>query len=911
MRLRRVAHHQNQLVAVAAVIALIAGVLGVVPGSGALRAAAVEAAPQYMPMTPVRAEDTRQWGSPLPAGETLPVWVAGTLGVPDDAAAVTLNITAVYPAGYGFVTLYPCGQPRPTASTLNFYAGQTIANAAVAQPGEFGDVCLYTSAASHLIVDITGYFPAGAAYTAQTPARAADTRNGTGVRPGTVPAGGVLEVPATGRLGVPADAEAVALNITAIAPAGTGFITIYPCGQPRPTASTLNFTAGRTIANGATAKPGQDGRVCLYTSQTTHLAVDVTGSYPAGSDYGPLTPVRAADTRNGTGGVPTGPRPPSSTLAVTVTGAVYGIPADASAVVINITAVYPAAYGFVTLYPCGQPRPTASTLNYTAGRTIANGAYAKPGQDGKVCLFNSQPTHLIVDITGYFPPDITPSAPVTALRAAGTHAASITLAWQNPDDYDLDQVIVRRTTGTTPPATPTSGTPVPLGHPRATSVPDPGLTPNTPYSYAVFTRDQTGNTSTAATATATPQATGFRATTTAGGGAHTCGIRNSYAYCWGDNWKGQLGDGTDSDRDTPTAVAGNRRYTTITAGFTHTCALATDGKAWCWGGNGDGQLGDGTTRQRTSPVAVADGLRFTAIAAGDWHTCGLDSLGKAWCWGRNMQGQLGIGGSDADALYTPAEVIEGRTYTSITAGSVHTCALDTASRAWCWGSNDSGQLGSNAGSASPYPEPVSGGRSFGSIFGGDWHTCATTTAGPAYCWGSNSDGQLGDNTTADRGFPVAVTGGHAFTGITGGSSHSCAVDTGGRAWCWGGNWYGQLGDGGANSSLIPQAVAGSTTYRSVASGDNHTCGIDTAGFSRCWGFNYSRPTRRSLRRLDAVAGCRAAGTARRHSARSRDRLGSDLRDRNDHHAGLDQSIRAGPRRDHRPPGNRDRAAGTE
>ena len=115
-------------------------------------AAAAAAAPQYMPMTAVLAEDTRSWGSPLPAGETLPVLVAGTLGVPDDAAAVTLNITAVYPAGYGFVTLYPCGQPRPTASTLNFYAGQTIANAAVAQPGELRDVCLYTSAASHLIV---------------------------------------------------------------------------------------------------------------------------------------------------------------------------------------------------------------------------------------------------------------------------------------------------------------------------------------------------------------------------------------------------------------------------------------------------------------------------------------------------------------------------------------------------------------------------------------------------------------------------------------------------------------------------------------------------------------------------------------------------------------------------------------
>ncbi len=268
-------------------------------------ASAAEPPADYVGVTPLRVADTRSGTGVargrLQARTVLEVDTASASSVPVNAEAVWLNVTVTDPDAPGWLAAYPCGSTRPNASNLNFTSEQTIANAVAVAVGDSGRVCIYTAATAHVIVDLNGYFPAASAYTAGNPTRLADTRTGSGVRAGRVERGQVLTVPVGGRAGVPADAKAASLNVTVTEPATTGFVTVFPCGQSRPTASNLNFTAGQSIPNAVVAKLGEKGTICLFTSATTHLIVDVNGAYAADSVYTPRNAVRAADTRNGTG----------------------------------------------------------------------------------------------------------------------------------------------------------------------------------------------------------------------------------------------------------------------------------------------------------------------------------------------------------------------------------------------------------------------------------------------------------------------------------------------------------------------------------------------------------------------------------------------------------------------------------
>ncbi len=377
------------------------------------------------------------------AGKTLELDVTGRGGTTDNATAVTLNITATQPAGPGFATVYPCGTTRPEASTINFTAGTTIANAVTTKVGTNGNVCIYTQQQTHLVIDVNGYYtptnnPA-TDYRPLTPARLLDTRpnyptiDGSASGGGVQTAGKTLELDVTGRGGTTDNATAVTLNITATQPAGPGFATVYPCGTTRPEASTINFTAGTTIANAVTTKVGTNGNVCIYTQQQTHLVIDVNGYYtptnnPA-TDYRPLTPARLLDTRpnyptidgSASGG---GVQTAGKTLELDVTGR-GGTTDNATAVTLNITATQPAGPGFATVYPCGTTRPEASTINFTAGTTIANAVTTKVGTNGNVCIYTQQQTHLVIDVNGYYTPTNNPTTdyrPLTPARLLDTRS---------------------------------------------------------------------------------------------------------------------------------------------------------------------------------------------------------------------------------------------------------------------------------------------------------------------------------------------------------------------------------------------------------------------------------------------------------------------------------------------------------
>ena len=376
----------------------------------------------YIALAPARLADSRPGGQTadgqfaaggqIAADGVLALAVAGRGGVPADAVAATLNVTVTEAAAPGFATVYPCGEPRPTASNLNYTAGSTVPNAVLAKIGANGNVCIYSQNATHLVVDVNGAFPPSTSYEALNPARVLDTRqqptvDGQSSGAGIAAAGSVTTVKIAGRAGVPNDAGAVALNVTVTEPSVAGYASVYPCGTEPPTASSLNYTPGLTVPNAVLTKIGADGSVCIYTQNAAHLIADVNGYFPAATTFGALVPARLYDSRLGATtidgqGAGAGLRPLGSTTTVHVTGR-GGVPGTASTVVLNVTVTEAAAPGFVTVFPCGIDAPLASNLNFVGEQTVPNAVLAKIGTNGDVCVFTSQAAHLVVDVTGLFP----------------------------------------------------------------------------------------------------------------------------------------------------------------------------------------------------------------------------------------------------------------------------------------------------------------------------------------------------------------------------------------------------------------------------------------------------------------------------------------------------------------------------
>ncbi|MCL4188796.1 MAG: hypothetical protein KJZ85_14410 [Rhodobacteraceae bacterium] len=326
----------------------------------------------------------------------------------------------------------------------------------------------------------------------------------------------------------------------------------------------------------------------------------------------------------------------------------------------------------------------------------------------------------------------------------------------------------------------------------------------------------------------------------AGGLWHSCALTATGGIrCWGDNFYGQLGDGSRSRRLAPVAV---RRLgadvQAVTAGDYHSCAITGPGGVRCWGRNRDGQLGDGSTEDRLQPVAVL-GLDadVRAIAAGGAHVCALDAGGAVFCWGDNASGQLGDGGTDDSPVPVAVAGLPGPAI-AIAAGSAHSCALSDAGGIWCWGANADGQLGD--GTTRQRLAPVFVRRmtqGVTAIAAGAAHGCGVTADGGVRCWGANSGGQLGDGTRTRRLLAVTVKrlrGGVAA--LAAGAGHSCARLADGAARCWGRNDHGQLGDGSTDDRTVRVAVKGLRDgLAGIAAGANHGCGLTPTGGLRCWG----------------------------------------------------------------------------
>jgi len=275
-------------------------------------------------------------------------------------------------------------------------------------------------------------------------------------------------------------------------------------------------------------------------------------------------------------------------------------------------------------------------------------------------------------------------------------------------------------------------------------------------------------------------------------------------WAWGDDRYGQLGDDvTRADKATPVQVSGISDIVAVSAGGYHSVALKSDGTVWAWGYDRYGQLGDDVTRaDKATPVQVSGISDIVAVSAGGYHSVALKSDGTVWAWGDDYYGQLGDGGR---LRYRPAPVqVSGISdIVAVSAGQSHSVALKSDGTVLAWGDDSDGQLGNDATLANKYiAVQVSGISDIVAVSAGGYHSVALKSDGTVWAWGSDRYGQLGDDATrADKATPVQVSGISDIVAVSAGYGHSFAIKSDGTVWVRG-EHYGQIANNASRAAKI-------------------------------------------------------------------------------------------------------------
>jgi hypothetical protein len=380
-------------------------------------------------------------GGTIAAGGTKVITVGGAFGIPTNADAYVLNVTAIAPGAGGFLTIFPTGAAQPLTSNLNYTAGEVVPNLVEVGAGTFGEVSIFSQASTDVVVDLEGYVSPTAnggmgsgLYTPlAAPARLCDTRagnpsqltggdtqcNGAGNAGARLAANGVLPVKVANNNGVADGATAAVLNVTVINPSAGGFLTVFPQGAAQPFTANVNYVAGQVTGNRVIVPLSTTGvtpgDISIFSSSAADVVVDVSGFYSAFGGTGSAftaepAPVRICDTRSGnpsglTGGVAqcngahlgTG-----GTQTVSVTG-LASVPSGATAVVFNLTAITPSQGTFLTVYTGGSTRPLVSDLNPAAGDVKGNLTVATLSPGGTMTIYNNTGTvDVTVDVLGWY-----------------------------------------------------------------------------------------------------------------------------------------------------------------------------------------------------------------------------------------------------------------------------------------------------------------------------------------------------------------------------------------------------------------------------------------------------------------------------------------------------------------------------
>jgi YVTN family beta-propeller protein len=368
---------------------------------------------QLVSVTPCRLVDTRKTGSPI-LGSTSQNFIVpelGGCGIPTNAVAYSLNVTAIPVKTLGYLTIWPTGEGQPNVSTMNSPDGRIKANAAIVPGGYQGAVSIFATDTTDVILDIDGYFAPAASGTYQfyplTPCRLVDTRGADGGLGGPrLVAQTPRSFPLLSSSCIPSGINPLAysLNLTVVPnPSGEplGYLSVWPTGESQPVVSTLNNPTATVVANAAIVPAGTGGAIDVYAYNTTDLLIDINGYFAAPGTGGfslyPVAPCRVLDTRNNNG------QPFSGEKTVNVVGSACAPPSNAAAYVFNATVVPPGSMPYLSLWPDGEQQPVVSTLNAYDGFITSNMAIV-PTNNGSIDAFAYALTQLILDISGYYAP---------------------------------------------------------------------------------------------------------------------------------------------------------------------------------------------------------------------------------------------------------------------------------------------------------------------------------------------------------------------------------------------------------------------------------------------------------------------------------------------------------------------------
>jgi len=324
--------------------------------------------------------------------------------------------------------------------------------------------------------------------------------------------------------------------------------------------------------------------------------------------------------------------------------------------------------------------------------------------------------------------------------------------------------------------------------------------------------------------------------TVSAGFTYTVAIRKDGSlWAWGQNASGQLGDGTTRPKSFPSRIGNETNWLSVSAAYGgdtptgHTVAIKTDGSLWAWGRNDGGQLGDGTNTNRNSPVRIGNDSDWVSVSAGSGYTVAKKEDGSLWAWGRYD-------------INVPAQLGTETNWSSVSAGRGYNIAIKTDGSRWAWGTNSEGQLGDGTNLNFTYkqsPFQIGTETDWSSVSAGSFHTMAIKEDGSLWAWGRNREGQLGDGTTDSKYVPTRIGQETDWSSVSAGEAHTIAVKKDGSLWVWGLNGNGQLGDGTTDSKYVPTRIDTTTDWSFVGKfwSGTVTVAIKKDGSLWVWGRN--------------------------------------------------------------------------
>ncbi len=320
------------------------------------------------------------------------------------------------------------------------------------------------------------------------------------------------------------------------------------------------------------------------------------------------------------------------------------------------------------------------------------------------------------------------------------------------------------------------------------------------------------------------------------GANHTVAIKkDGTLWAWGQNTYGQVGDGTNTHRNTPTQIGTDTNWESISAKGFHTVAIKTNGTLWAWGQNSFGQVGDGTSINRNVPVQVGTATNWSSISSGISFTLALKKDSTLWAWGYNILGQLGDG--TLINKNTPTQIGTYNKWVNIGTGEFHSAAIKVDGTLWTWGSNSNGQLGDGTTVSKNTPTQIGTDNNWSSFKGGNAHTIALKTDNTLWTWGGNLNGQLGDGTNISKNIPTQLGAANNWRAINAGGGFSMALTTAGTIWACGKNTNGQLGNGTNVNNNTLTKIGVDINWVSINAGDNHFIASKTDGSLWACGYN--------------------------------------------------------------------------